>query len=158
MGPKKSSIGSQQVVFKVNVNNEFHSEFKLLQAHDSCEFCKTSVGKTLLGERLKSPSLARIKPALSADGALGGEGTEYTCFCMFIEFKLTPFPLKVQQSFHKWIFDPLRGGKKTREKEGLSFQVDSRGILGCVARGDHRMNSRSVGELWPKRSSNISAL
>lgn len=44
----------------------------------------------------KSPSLAEIKPALSEDGALGAEGTEYTHFCMFIEFKLTPFPLKVQ--------------------------------------------------------------
>lgn len=75
-------------------------------------------GGLALGKRssmslwLKSPSLAQIKPALSADRALGGEGTEYTCFCMFIEFKLTSFPLKDQQSFHKWIFDPLREKKK----------------------------------------------
>lgn len=86
-------------------------------------------GGLALGKRssmslwLKSPSLAQIKPALSADRALGGEGTEYTCFCMFIEFKLTSFPLKDQQSFHKWIFDPLREKKKCGRKKASPFRL-----------------------------------
>lgn len=83
----------------------------------------------------KRSSLAHIKPVLSEDGDLGGGGTQYTCFYMFIEFKLTPFPLKVQQIFPQMDFWSIKRWKKTREKEGLSFQVWQQGNSGMCCQG-----------------------
>lgn len=70
---------------------------------------------------------------------------------MFIELNLTlVFVPKIQQPFHKWIFDPL---SKKEEKEGPAFQVDSRGILTCVAKTDHRMNRGKVSLSGSSRQS-----
>lgn len=51
-----------------------------------------------------------------------GERVEYSSSSMFIELNMTlVFVPKIQQPFHKWIFDPL--SKKEERKKALPFRL-----------------------------------
>lgn len=73
----------------------------------------------------KIPLTFSNKAAIIRSPALGlpcGERAEYSSFSMFIELNLTlVFVPKIQQPFHKWIFDPL--SKKEERKKALPFRL-----------------------------------
>lgn len=73
----------------------------------------------------KSPLTFSNKAAIIRSPALGllsGERAEYSSFSMLNELNLTlVFVPKIQQPFHKWIFDPL--SKKEESAKALPFRL-----------------------------------
>lgn len=94
------------------------------------------------------------KAAIIRSPALGpacGERVEYSSFSMFIDPHF--FLFQRSSSFFTNEFFWSIKLKKCKEKEGPAVQVDSRGILACVAKGDHRTNRGKVSLCGSSRQS-----
>lgn len=95
----------------------------------------------------KSPSDSQIKQPLSEAQLLAQcvvrelNTVVSVCSLTLIFFFCSKDPAAFPQMD---FFDPLSKKKKCKEKEGPAVQVDSRGILACVAKGDHRTNRGKV--------------